>query len=297
MSADQYTFQDPVHQYPHPEFKKQTQDAPGLDANMEPKPDHGEDTYRGTGRLKGRKAVVTGADSGIGRAAAIAFAREGADVLLSYLPEEEPDAQEVVKLIEDTGQKAVCVPGDIADEPHCQTIIDTAVKELGSIDILANIAGKQVAVESILDIPTEQLTKTFETNIYAMFWLCKAAIPHMPAGSTIINTTSIQASDPSSHLLDYAATKAAIIAFTKALAGQTAQKGIRINAVAPGPIWTVLQPSGGQKPEAIPKFGSQSPYGRPGQPAEVAPAYVFFASPESSYITGETLGVTGGNPL
>jgi NAD(P)-dependent dehydrogenase (short-subunit alcohol dehydrogenase family) len=217
--------------------------------------------------------------------------------VLNYLPEEEADAQEVVAVIEKEGRKAVCVPGDLSDEAVCRELIERAVKELGGIDILANIAGKQTAVKDIADISTEQLTQTYAVNVFAMFWLCQAAIPRMPKGGTIINTTSIQASQPSAHLVDYASTKAAILNFTKSLGAQLAEKGIRVNAVAPGPIWTPLQPSGGQFPEAIPEFGAQTPYGRPGQPVEVAPAYVFFASQESSYITGETLGVTGGNPL
>jgi NAD(P)-dependent dehydrogenase (short-subunit alcohol dehydrogenase family) len=289
--------EDPKNLYPKPNFPEQEQSAPGLAMDMKPKPDHGEDSYKGLGRLTDKKAVITGADSGIGRAAAIAFAREGADVLLSYLPDEEEDAQEVVALIEKAGRKAVTVPGDISDETVCQKIIDKAVEEFGHIDILANVAGKQVAVENIKDISTEQIRQTFAVNIFAMFWLCKAALPHMPKGGSIINTASIQASQPSSHLLDYASTKAAIVAFTKALSGQVIEQGVRVNAVAPGPIWTPLQPSGGQLPEAIPEFGAQAPIGRPGQPVEVAPAFVFFASGESSYITGETLGVTGGNPL
>jgi NAD(P)-dependent dehydrogenase (short-subunit alcohol dehydrogenase family) len=289
--------QDPIHQHPRPTFPEQKQTAPGLASQMDPRPDHGEESYRGTNRLPGCKALVTGADSGIGRATAIAFAREGADVVLNYLPEEEADAQEVVAVIEKEGRKAVCVPGDISSEDFCRELVKTAVAELGQIDVLANIAGKQTAVAEIADITTEQLVKTYEVNVFAMFWLCKYAIPHMPKGSAIINTTSIQASQPSAHLVDYASTKAAILNFTKSLGAQLAGKGIRVNAVAPGPIWTPLQPSGGQFPEAIPEFGAQTPYGRPGQPVEVAPAYVFFASPESSYITGETLGVTGGNPL
>ncbi len=297
MADNQYTHQDPVTQFPQPKFPEQTQTAPGLASGMDPKPDHGETSYHGTKRLEGRKAVVTGADSGIGRATAIAYAREGADVLLSYLPEEENDAKEVIGLIEAEGRKAIAFPGDISDEQTCLKMIDTAVEQLGGIDILANIAGKQVATDDISNITTDQLIKTYQVNIYAMFWLCKAAIPHMPKGGTIINTSSIQASDPSAHLLDYASTKAAIIAFTKALSGQVAERGIRVNAVAPGPVWTPLQPSGGQFPDAIPDFGSDTPLGRPGQPVEVSPAYVFFASQESSYITGETLGVTGGNPL
>jgi NAD(P)-dependent dehydrogenase (short-subunit alcohol dehydrogenase family) len=297
MADNQFKHQDPIKQHPHPKFPEQTQEAPGLASKMDPQPDHGEESYKGTNRLPGRKALVTGADSGIGAAAAIAFAREGADVVLNYLPQEEEDAQKVVELIKKEGRKAIACAGDISSEEFCRELVQKAVDELGEIDILANIAGKQVAVADIADITTEQLTQTFAINVYAMVWLCQAVIPHMPKGGTIINTTSIQATQPSPHLLDYAATKAAILNFTKALGQQLAEKGIRVNAVAPGPIWTPLQPSGGQFPEKIPTFGEQTPYGRPGQPVEVAPAYVFFASQESSYITGETLGVTGGNPL
>ncbi len=298
MSAgSQPILQDPVTKYPQPKFDKQTQSEPGLAQKMRPKPDHGEDSYEGKGRLAGRKALITGADSGIGRATAIAFAREGADIIMNYLPSEEPDAEEVVQLIKKAGRKAVTMPGDLSDESFCKRLVDRAVRDLGGLDILANIAGKQLAVEDIEDITTEQFDQTMKTNIYAMFWLCKAAIPHMPAGATIINTASIQSYQPSPQLLDYASTKAAIVAFTKALAKQLAEKGIRVNAVAPGPIWTPLQPSHGQPPEAIPEFGGKTPLGRPGQPAEVAPAYVFLASQESSYITAEVIGVTGGNHL
>lgn len=297
MAKNQYVMQDPTKQYPKPPFKKQLQPEPGLATAMSPKPDHGEDTYQGTGKLAGRRALVTGADSGIGRAVAIAFAREGADILLSYLPEEEKDAAEVVALIEKTGRRAVTMPGDISSEAFCKKLVSAATAKLGGLDILANIAGKQVAQDNIEAISTSQFDKTFKVNVYAMFWLCKYALPHMPPGSSIINTASIQSYDPSPTLLDYATTKAAIVAFTKSLAKQVAQKGIRVNAVAPGPIWTPLQPSFGQPPERIPNFGESTPIGRPGQPAEVAPAYVFFASQESSYITAETLGVTGGKHL
>lgn len=296
--ADQYTMQDPLKQYPQPDFKKQTQPEPGLAKEMTPKPDHGEETYRGSGRLEGRKAIVTGGDSGIGRAAAIAFAREGADLVLNYLPEEEADAKEVLKLVEEAGRKAVAVPSDISKEENCKALIDKAVSELGGLDILAIVAGKQISVEKIADLKTSQIEQTFATNVYAMMWLCKAAIPHMSAGSVIINTTSIQSYQPSAHLLDYASTKAAITAFTHGLAKQVIGKGIRVNGVAPGPVWTPLQPSYGQPPEALPEFGkNNSTYGRPGQPAEVAPAYVFLASQESSYISGEIIGVTGGEPI
>lgn len=295
--TDQYMMHDPVTQYPQPPFQKQHQNEPGLAQSMDPKPDHGETSYRGTGRLKGRKALVTGGDSGIGRAAAIAFAREGADVAIVYLPEEEPDAQEVVQLIEDCGQKALAIPIDISQENNCQAVIDKVVEGLGGLDILVNNAGKQVAVDDLAKISTDQLVKTYQTNVFAMFWLTKAALPHLPKGSSIINTTSIQAYQPSPTLLDYASTKAAIANFTHGLAKQLAPKGIRVNGIAPGPIWTPLQPTDGQPQDAIPAFGEQTPLGRPGQPAELAPAYVFLASQESSYVIGEIIGVTGGQHL
>ncbi|GAK40656.1 oxidoreductase [Paenibacillus sp. TCA20] len=296
-NQDQYMMQDPTTQYPKatPEWK-QKQPEPGIQSKMEPVPDCGETSYRGTGRLKGRKAVVTGADSGIGRAAAIAYAREGADVVLSYLPEEESDAKEVVKLIEEAGQKAVAIPGDLKDEAYCVKLIESAVKELGGIDILANVAGKQQYVEQIEDLTTEQFDATFKTNVYSMFWLCKAAVKHMKPGSSIINTSSIQAYKPSPILLDYATTKTAINTFSKALAQQVGSKGIRVNVVAPGPVWTPLQIVGGQPTEKLAEFGSTTPLGRAGQPAEMASSYVFLASQESSYITGETINANGGTP-
>lgn len=293
--SDQYTMQDPLTQYPQPDFKKQTQPEPGLAKKMEPKPDHGETTYRGSDRLKGRKAIVTGGDSGIGRAAAIAFAREGADIVLNYLESEQSDADEVIQLLKDAGRTVIACPGDISDETFCSSLIDKAVAELGGLDILALVAGKQISIPEIAKLETEQIKATFATNVYSMFWLCKAALPHLKPGSTIINTTSIQSYQPSAHLLDYAATKSAITNFTHAFAEQVIDKGIRVNAVAPGPIWTPLQPSYGQPPDALPEFGKDnSIYKRPGQPAELAPAYVFLASQESSYITGEVIGVTGG---
>lgn len=297
VNQDQYTMQDPTKQYPKatPEWK-QKQPEPGIQSKMEPVPDCGETSYRGTGRLKGRKAVVTGADSGIGRAAAIAYAREGADVVLSYLPEEESDAKEVVKLIEEAGQKAVAIPGDLKDEAYCVKLIESAVKELGGIDILANVAGKQQYVEQIEELTTEQFDATFKTNVYSMFWLCKAAVKHMKPGSSIINTSSIQAYKPSPILLDYATTKSAINTFSKALAQQLGSKGIRVNVVAPGPVWTPLQIVGGQPTEKLAEFGSTTPLGRAGQPAEMASSYVFLASQESSYITGETINANGGSP-
>lgn len=295
--ADQYAMQDPTKQYPKagPEYQ-QKQEPPGLQVEMNPIPDCGEQTYRGTGRLAGRKAIVTGADSGIGRAVAIAFAREGADVVLSYLPEEEADAQQVVKLVQEAGRKAVAVPGDQKDEAYCEQLVETAARELGGLDILANVAGMQQFVPEIAELTTEQFDATFKTNVYGLFWLCKAAIKQMKPGSTIINTSSIQAYKPSPILLDYATTKGAINVFSKALAGQVASKGIRVNVVAPGPVWTPLQISGGQPTEVLPKFGETTPLGRPGQPAEMAPAYVFLASAESSYVSGDTLNANGGTP-
>lgn len=296
-TRDQTTMQDPLTQYPQPDFDRQPQPAPGLAREMTPKPDHGERSYRGAGRLKGRRALITGADSGIGRATAIAFAREGADVALNYLQSEEADAREVVQLIEEAGRKAVALPGDIADEAFCKKLVDDAVHGLGGLDILVNVAGKQVYVEHIADLTTEQLEATYRTNVFAMFWLCKAALPHLPRGATIVNTTSIQSYQPSPGLLDYASTKAAITAFTHGFAKQVIGQGIRVNAVAPGPIWTPLQPSGGQPQEKVEVFGSEAPMKRPGQPAELAPIYVLLASQESSYVTGEVYGVTGGNHL
>ena len=296
MAADQYTMQDPTTQYPQPEFPQDQQEGPGLAGEMRPKPDHGEETYRGTGRLEGRRAVVTGADSGIGRAVAIAFAREGADVVLSYLPSEEEDAREVVRLVEDAGRKAVAAPGDLADESYCEGLIARAVEELGGVDVLVSNAARQQHVPDIADLSTEQFDDTFKTNVYATFWLCKAAVAHMPPGSTIINSSSQEAYMPSPILLDYATTKSAINAFSKALAQQVAPKGIRVNVVAPGPVWTPLQVVGGQPAEALSQFGATAPLGRPGQPAEMAPPFVFLASPESSYVSGETLNANGGTP-
>jgi len=295
--TDQYTFQDPTTQYrkPGPEFQEQQAGA-GLEQDMAVQPDAGEQSYRGTGRLTGRRAIVTGADSGIGRAAAIALAREGADIVLSYLPEEEADAQEVVQLVEKAGRTSVAVPGDLKDEDYCTGLVATAVERLGGLDLLVNVAGMQQQVPEIADLTTEQFDATFRTNVYAMFWLCKAAIAVMPPGSTIINTSSVQAYSPSPILLDYATTKGAINVFSKALAQQVAERGIRVNVVAPGPVWTPLQVAGGQPAEALPEFGAQSPLGRPAQPAEMAPAYVFLASPESSYVTGEVLSANGGMP-
>jgi NAD(P)-dependent dehydrogenase (short-subunit alcohol dehydrogenase family) len=286
--------QDPVEKYPAPPFPKQQQPWPGLARDMNPRPDHGEDSYRGSGRLTGRKALITGGDSGIGRAAAIAFAREGADVAINYLPQEEPDAREVVDLIRAAGRKAVTLPGDIKDERFCQSLVESTVRELGGLDILVNNAARQIAQESIDKITTEQFDETFKTNVYATFWITKAAIPHMKPGSAIINTTSVVAFEPAPVILDYSATKSAIANFTKGLAKQLAPKGIRVNGVAPGPFWTPLQVTGGQPPEKLPQFGADTPLGRPGQPAEIAALYVLLAAPGSSYSTGEVFSATGG---
>lgn len=295
---DQYAIQDPRDQYDQPDInKEQTQSEPGLDKMLQPGADHGENTYVGSGRLTGRKALITGGDSGIGRAVAVAFAREGADVAISYLPEEEVDAKEVISEIEKAGRTSLAVPGDITDENFCKDMVKEVVKAFGRVDILVNNAGKQVYVENIEDLTSDQFLKTFETNVFAMFWVTKAAVAHMPAGSTIINTTSIQSYQPSPGLLDYASSKGAITTFTKGLAQMLVGKGIRVNAVAPGPIWTPLQPSHGQPPEKLEKFGVDTPLGRAGQPAELAPTYVFLASQESSYITAEIIGVTGGKPI
>ena len=295
--TNQFQMRNPLTQYPQPEFDHQSFSAPGTTNEMDPKPDHGETSYVGFGRLAGRRALVTGADSGIGRAAAIAFAREGADVALSYLPAEASDAAEVIALIRKEGRRVVDLPGDISEETTARRIVRDAIAGLGGLDILTNVAGKQTAQKSLADITTEQLDATFRTNVYAMFWICQEALPHLPAGASIINTTSIQGYQPSPTLLDYAATKAAIVSFTHSLAKSVASKGIRVNAVAPGPFWTPLQPSGGQPPEKIPSLGQQVPLGRPGQPAECAPIYVLLASQESSFVTGEVYGVTGGNHL
>jgi len=298
MTSDQHSQQDPQRQYATSQDQESEPIAhPGRTGEMADRPDHGEDSYQGSGRLEGRRAVITGGDSGIGRAVAIAFAREGADVLISYLAEEEDDARETAKLIESAGRRAVSVPGDIRDEAHCRQIIDRAVEELGGLEILVNNAAYQMAQPGgIVDISTEQFDQVLKTNLYAMFWLCKAAVPRLRPGSVIINTASIQAYQPSAPLLDYATSKAGIVAFTKALAEDLAEKGIRVNAVAPGPIWTPLIPAT-MPEEKVESFGEDTPLGRAGQPAEVAPAYVFFASQESSYVSGEVLGVTGGKPL
>jgi NAD(P)-dependent dehydrogenase (short-subunit alcohol dehydrogenase family) len=297
-NLDQHSMRDPRTQYPKTHGGKDgSQPEPGLDEILSPHADHGEESYCGANRLIGRKALITGGDSGIGRAVAIAFAREGADVVINYLPSEEVDGQKTLDLIRQANRKAIAIPGDITDENFCKSLVDKAVAELGSIDILVNNAGKQQFVENLEDITTEQFTQTYATNVFAMFWITKAAVPHMPSGASIINTTSIQSYQPSPGLLDYASTKGAITAFTKSLAKMLIKKGIRVNAVAPGPIWTPLQQSGGQPDEKLQHFGDKVPLGRAGQPAEVAPAFVFLASQESSYITAEVIGVTGGAHL
>ncbi|NLG20051.1 MAG: SDR family oxidoreductase [Actinomycetales bacterium] len=279
-------------------FPAQRQELPGSTTAMDPVPDHGEDTYEGSGKLEGLRAVVTGGDSGIGRAVAIAFAREGADVALSYMEEEKEDAEATAEWVRKAGRTAVLCPGDITDEKVCQEVVDAAVKELGGIDILVNNAGVQFARDDGLEeMSSERIDRTFKTNLYALLWLTRAALPHLGKGSSIINVSSIQAYEPSPTLLDYAATKAAINNFTVNLASEVGQRGIRVNAVAPGPIWTPLQPA--TKPaESIEKFGADTPLGRAGQPAEVAPAFVFLASPkDASYVSGTVLGVTGGKPV
>jgi NAD(P)-dependent dehydrogenase (short-subunit alcohol dehydrogenase family) len=293
-TAGSSPLQDPRSLYQKPPFARQSQPWPGLASKMNPPPDHGESSYRGRGRLAGRKALITGGDSGIGRAAAIAFAREGADVAIVYLPAEESDAQDVANVIREAKRKVVLMPGDIRDENFCRKLVADAVAQLGGLDILVSNAGRQKSADSILDITTEDFDWTFKTNVYAMFWITKAAIPHMPPGLSIINTSSVNAYDPGENLLDYASTKAAIMIFTKALAKQLASRGIRVNAVAPGPFWTPLQVSGGQTQEKLEKFGGDTPMGRPDQPAEIATVYVDLASAESSYITGQVYGASGG---
>ncbi|MDQ3187187.1 MAG: SDR family oxidoreductase [Pseudomonadota bacterium] len=283
--------QDPTTQYPVPPFRPQQQEPPGLASKMEPRPDHGETTYRGSGRLVGRKALVTGGDSGIGRAAAIAFAREGADVAINYLPIEEPDAREVVELIQAEGRKVVAIPGDIRDEDFCSRLVANAARDLGGLDILVNNAAMQAAQPSIADLTTEQFDSIFKCNVYAMFWITKAAMPHLKPGAAIINTSSVEAYTPSPAFLDYAQTKACIVAFTKSLAKQVAKQGIRVNAVAPGPFWTPLQTIAGAD---LSRFGKDTPLGRPGQPAELGALYVLLASQESSYATGQVYGASGG---
>ena len=293
-SAPDVPLLDPRTAYKQPPFATQQQPWPGLSGKMNPRPDHGETSYKGSGRLKGRKALITGGDSGIGRAAAIAYAREGADVAINYLPAEEADAREVADLIRAAGRKAVLIPGDLKDEAFCRRLVADAARDLGGLDIVVNNAARQFSRKSILDLTTAEFDETYKSNVYATFWVTKAAVPLLKPGATIINTTSVQAYDPSENLLDYASTKAAIMNFSKGLAKQLAPQGIRVNAVAPGPFWTPLQVTGGQPPEKLPEFGADSPLKRPGQPAELAAVYVLLASNESSYATGQVYAAVGG---
>jgi len=286
--------QDPRTKYPQPPFPVQSQPWPGLAGQMTPRPDHGETSYVGSGRLRRRKALITGGDSGMGRAAAIAFAREGADVAINYLPAEEPDALEVIALIRSAGQKAVAIPGDLREAAFCRHLVNTAVMQLGGLDILVSNAGHQKSTPSITDVSDEDFDWTIKTNIYAPFWIIKAALPHMQPGAAIIATTSEQAYDPSPDLYDYAQTKAATMNFVKSLAKQLGPKGIRVNGVAPGPIWTPLQVSGGASEGKIVTFGATAPLGRPGQPAELAGIYVRLAEDDGSYTTGNIYGAGGG---
>jgi NAD(P)-dependent dehydrogenase (short-subunit alcohol dehydrogenase family) len=292
---NQKPLENPVNKYPKPPFEKQPQQVPGLASKMNPVPDHGEKSYKGSGRLSGRKALITGGDSGIGRAAAIAYAREGADVVINYLPEEQTDADEVIALVEAAGRKGYGIPGDIRTEEFCKSLVEQAAQKLGGIDILVNNAGHQQAVDSILDITSDGFDTTIKTNIYAPFWITKAALPLLPEGAAIIVTSSVQAYDPSKNLFDYAQTKAANVAFVKSLAKQLGSKGIRVNGVSPGPIWTALQVSGGQPQDSIVEFGKKTPLGRPGQPAELASIYVQLADSDASYATGQIYGAAGGS--
>ncbi|MGA8708216.1 MAG: SDR family oxidoreductase [Steroidobacteraceae bacterium] len=286
--------EDPTSRYPKPPFPEQHQGWPGLASKMQPRPDHGENSYVGSGRLAGRKALITGGDSGMGRAAAIAFAREGADVAINYLPTEQPDADEVMQLIEEAGRKGEAIPGDLREENFCRRLVERAVKALGGLDILVSNAGRQQAHASILEISSEEFDWTMKTNIYAPFWIIQAALPHLKPGSCIIATTSEQAYDPTPDLYDYAQTKAATMNFVKSLAKQLGPKGIRVNGVAPGPVWTPLQISGGASPEKQVKFGSQTPFGRPGMPGELAGIYVLLADNQSSFANGQVYGASGG---
>lgn len=297
MKNKDVKLQNPLTQYRQEGFPKQLQKAPGIQSEMIPIPDCGEKSYVGNDRLKGRKALITGGDSGIGRAAAIAFSREGADIAVNYLPSEQSDAESLAKLLKKEGRKVFLLPGDLSDEKFCTQMVKDAREKLGGLDIMALVAGKQVAKKDIKDVTTEQLVNTFAINVYSLFWTIKAALPYLPEGSSIITTSSIQAYQPSPTLLDYAASKSAILAFTRALAKQVAPKGIRVNCVGPGPIWTALQVTGGQPQEKLPKFGQETPMKRAGQPVELAGVYVFLASQESSYVTAEIYGVTGGHHL
>jgi NAD(P)-dependent dehydrogenase (short-subunit alcohol dehydrogenase family) len=289
--------EDPKEQGPKPPFEDEPrQEVPGLESEMSTKPDYGAETYQGHGRLEGKAALITGGDSGIGRAVAVAFAREGADVLISYLEAEESDARETANAVEAAGRRCVTMAGDIQEEAHCLKLVGRAVEEFGRLDVLVNNAAFQMSHEDISEISSDEFDRTFRTNVYAMFYLCKAALPHMGAGGSILNTASIQAYQPTPELLAYAATKGAIVTFSKGLAEQAMKRGVRVNVVAPGPVWTPLIPST-MPEEKVENFGENTPAGRPGQPAELAPVYVFLASQESSYVCGEVIGVTGGKPL
>jgi NAD(P)-dependent dehydrogenase (short-subunit alcohol dehydrogenase family) len=294
VMAETAEIQNPIDKYPKPPFARQSQPWPGLAKNMQPPPDHGERSYKGSGRLAGRKALITGGDSGMGRAAAIAFAREGADVAINYFPTEEPDARDVIALIRDAGRKGLALPGDLRDEAFCKKLVADAATGLGGLDIVVCNAGRQQARESILDLTSEDFDATMKTNIYAPFWIIKAALPHLKPGSCIIGTTSEQAYNPSPDLYDYAQTKAATMNYVKSLAKQLGPKGIRVNGVAPGPVWTPLQVSGGATEEKVQKFGGQTVLGRPGQPAELASIYVQLAADDASFATGQVYGAAGG---
>lgn len=293
----QQKLHNPLTAYHTGGFDEQPQPSPGLQSKLHPAPDCGEESYTGHERLQGRKALVTGGDSGIGRAAAIAFAREGADVAINYLPEEQSDAEEVARYIEECGRKAVLIPGDLREEEFCHSLVKEALDKLGGLDILALVGGYQCSESDITKIKTESIIRTFTTNVFSLFWIMQAAVPHLPAGASVITTSSIQAYRPSPDLSDYAASKAAIMAFTRSLARQLAPKGIRVNSVAPGPIWTPLQVTEAQPKGKLPVFGQDTPLKRAGQPVELAAVYVLLASEESSYTTAEVYGVTGGNHI
>lgn len=293
-AAADAVLENPADKYPKPPFKKQPQPWPGLACRMEPPPDHGETSYQGSGRLLGRKALITGGDSGMGRAAAIAFAREGADVAINYYPSEEEDARQVIALIEKAGRAGIAIPGDLMEEAFCRKLVADTVEKLGGLDILVNNAGRQQARASVLEITSQDFDATMKTNIYAPFWIIKQALPFLKPGAVIIATASEVAYDPPAELYDYSQTKAATVNYVKSLAKQLAPKGIRVNGVAPGPVWTPLQVSGGATPEKVEKFGSQSPMGRPGQPAELASIYVQLAASDASYATGQIYGAAGG---
>jgi NAD(P)-dependent dehydrogenase (short-subunit alcohol dehydrogenase family) len=297
VTQDQFTQQDPTQQHDQPGSGARPVEHPGRTADMDVQPDHGEHTYRGTGRLRDKRAVITGGDSGIGRAVAIAFAREGADVLITHLPEEREDAEETARWVTEAGRRAVVAEVDLRTEEACRSVVERAVAEFGEIDVLVSNAAYQMSQpDGLLGISSEQFDRVLKTNVYALFWLAKAAVPHMPKGASIVTTSSVQAFQPSPHLLDYATSKAAIVNFTKAIGHDLVEKGIRANSVAPGPVWTPLIPAT-MGADQLESFGAQAPMGRAAQPAELAPFYVFLASQESSYMTSEVLGVTGGSPI